>query len=73
MDTEGMDQSQYWEEVAYRRLKLLKRLIEHEGMIVFAAPRCMCGDCELVREIEKELLVDPIEHTCYNARKETDE
>ena len=34
---------------------LLRRLIDHEGMIVFAAPNCSCEDCELVLEIKKEL------------------
>ena len=37
---------------------LLRRLIDHEGMIVFAAPNCSCGDCELVLEIKKELADD---------------
>ena len=40
---------------ATRRMELLKRVIEQEGMIVFAAPGCECEDCDLVREIEKEL------------------
>ena len=34
---------------------LLRRLIDHEGMIVFAAPNCSCEDCGLVLEIKKEL------------------
>jgi hypothetical protein len=34
---------------------LLERLIEAEGMIVFAAPGCSCADCELVLEIKKEV------------------
>ena len=46
------------EKQSKRRLELLRRLIDHEGMIVFAAPNCSCEDCELVLEIKKELADD---------------
>ena len=46
------------EATATRRLELLKRLIEQEGMIVFAEKNCGCEDCTLVLEIKKELADD---------------
>ena len=46
------------EATATRRLELLKRLIEQEGMIVFAEKNCGCEDCTLVLEIKKEIADD---------------
>ena len=59
-DYYGEDSLDKWnaEATATRLRELLKRIMEHEGMIVFAAPNCGCGDCELVRDIEKELTDD---------------